>query len=115
MEGSSCIGIEWSIVCLERSVYGQTRHEVLYVGTVPCTKFKLLPEGYGAWNQPVNHYSHDWQVLKSPRSRCGKKRKVVLFAGCGLQSPSGSRPDRISTPGLKGRQPVGILAINQNL
>lgn len=33
MEGSSCIGIKWSIVCLQRSVYGQTRHEVLYVVT----------------------------------------------------------------------------------
>lgn len=34
MEGSSCIGMKWSIVCLQRSVYGQKRHEILYVGTL---------------------------------------------------------------------------------
>lgn len=34
IEGSSCIGIRWSIVCLRLSVYGQTRHEVMYVGTL---------------------------------------------------------------------------------
>lgn len=64
----------------------------------------ILPEGYRAWNQPVNHHSHDWLILKSPKSRCGKKRKIVMFPSLGLQ-----RGDRISTPGWRGVNPSEFL------